>query len=71
MKKTSIRYNNNFILMDGEKYYTTNITDLVKWKNINQPSKFKLNDVTKQIKRFIDQYKFSEKVNFIDSQSGG
>ena len=69
MKKTSIRYNNNFLLSDGENYYITDITELDEWKQIKQPMKSE--DVTNKIKEFINQHQFSQQVNYIDSQQGG
>ena len=66
MEKTSIRYNNRFILKKNTEYYLTDIDILDDWNNESELSELRIVNINDKIKSLIEKYNISEKVNFID-----
>lgn len=78
MKLTNIRYNNNFIISDGGKFYLSGINKDKYDKHIRNNKSLNLKDnvkedITKQLNGLMDEYKTYSHVNFcgFDIQSGG
>ena len=68
MKKTNIRINNFYIILDkkGNKYYLSDIDDFELWKNLNNSEikKHRKENVTKMLKEYIEENNISSNVNF-------
>jgi hypothetical protein len=78
MKLTNIRYNNNFIISDGKKFYLSEINKDKYEKYIKNNKSIKLKDnkkeeITKRLTELMDEYKTYSHVNFygFDVQTGG
>jgi hypothetical protein len=78
MKLTNIRYNNNFIISDGKKFYLSEINKDKYEKYIKNNKSIKLKDnkkeeITKRLTELMDEYKTYSHVNFygFDVQGGG
>ena len=78
MKLTNIRYNNNFVISDGEKFYLSEINKGIYDKYIKDKQSFELKeyskkDITKKLTRLMKKYDTYSHVNFygFDGQTGG
>jgi hypothetical protein len=78
MKLTNIRYNNNFIISDGKKFYLSGINKDKYEKYIKDKKSFKLkdhkkSDITKELTGLMKEHDVYSHVNFcgFDVQSGG
>ena len=78
MKLTNIRYNNNFIISDGKKFYLSEINKDKYEKYIKDKKSFKLkdhkkSDITKELTGLMKEHDVYSHVNFcgFDVQSGG
>ncbi len=67
MKKTNLRINNFFILINDNKHYLTDIDLLDDWKNSknNELKNYtENNDCSEKIRDLIEQYNVKTNVNF-------
>ena len=67
MKKTNLRINNFFILIQDNKHYLTDIDLLDDWKNVKNDELKKYtenNDCSEKIRDLIEQYNVKSNVNF-------
>lgn len=78
MKLTNIRYNNNFVISEGNKFYHSEINKGKYEKYIKDKKSFKLkeykgDDITKELTSLMKEYDTYSHVNFygFDVQSGG
>jgi|TARA_Y100000996_G_scaffold67340_2_gene45481 hypothetical protein len=75
MEKTNIRLNNRFLVFDSKKnkYYLTDEDVLEHWKQLDNKElkKFKVNDVTDKINKFLSENKIESNVNFIEITNEG
>ena len=78
MKLTNIRYNNNFIISDGKKFYLSGINKdkyekYIKDKKSLKLKDYKKTDITKELTGLMEEYDVYSHVNFygFDSQTGG
>ena len=78
MKLTNIRYNNNFVISEGNKFYLSEINKDKYEKYIKNKKSFKLkdykgDDITEGLNSLMKKYNTYSHVNFygFDVQSGG
>jgi len=78
MKLTNIRYNNNFVISEGNKFYHSDINKGTYEKYIKDKKSFKLkdykgDDITKGLNGLMKEYNTYSHVNFygFNVQSGG
>ena len=78
MKLTNIRYNNNFVISEGNKFYHSDINKGTYEKYIKDKKSFKLkdykgDDITKGLNDLMKEYNTYSHVNFygFNVQSGG
>lgn len=72
MRKTNIQIDGYYISMEEDKYYKSDISDLDKWRSLEILSdEMKNNDVTEELKGYMNSYGIFHAVNFLTSQSGG
>ena len=69
MKLTNIRYNNNFIISDGKKFYLSEVNkdkyvDYLKNKKSFKIEKYKVEDITKELKGLMKEYDSYSHVHF-------
>ena len=78
MKLTNIRYNNNFVISEGNKFYLSEINKDKYEKYIKNKKSFKLkdykgDDITEGLNSLMKEYDTYSHVNFygFDIQTGG
>jgi hypothetical protein len=72
MRKTNIQIDGYFIGLEKNKYYKSDISDLDKWKSLEVlPDDMKDNDITEELKGYMNSFGIFHSVNFLTSQSGG
>ena len=71
MKKTTIRFNNYFLIKDKSKYFLSNIDNYDTWRKDIDLEEHLGEQVTNEYKTLSDKYNVKHTVNFITDQSGG
>ena len=78
MKLTNIRYNNNFIISEGNKFYLSEINKdkyetYIKDKKSFKLNKYKGDNITNELNKLMKEYDTYSHVNFcgFNIQTGG
>ncbi len=78
MKLTNIRYNNNFIIFEDNKFYRSEINKdkyekYIKNKKSLKLKDYKKDDITEGLTNLMEEHKIYSHVNFcgFDVQTGG
>lgn len=78
MKLTNIRFNNNFIIFDKDKFYLSKVTKDIfykysKNKRTTDLNEYKDDEITETLKELMNKYNIYSNVNFcgFSTQSGG
>jgi hypothetical protein len=82
MNRTNIRIRNHFMIEENNEYYSSSVTDLEKWKNVENDKleDYKEEKVTEHVVSLMKKYDIYSNVNFFEqddkktihvSQKGG
>ena len=71
MKKTNIRINNHFVIEENKEYHSSSITDLDKWKGVEEDTleEYKEEAVTKQLSSLMKKHDIYSNVNFFEEDN--